>query len=76
MIKALLDRAAGADADAASIRRPRATTRRGWRLLEEAKTLPFGAVWDHYCETREVPVGPAWIDAIKGYETEVLAKRS
>ena len=20
-------------------------------LLEEAKTLPFGAVWDHYCES-------------------------
>ena len=45
-------------------------------LLEELKTLPFGAVWDHYCQSREVPVGPAWIDAVKRYETEVLAKRS
>jgi L-rhamnose isomerase len=45
-------------------------------LLEEQKTLPFGAVWDHYCQTKEVPVGPAWLDAVKQYETEVLAKRS
>ena len=45
-------------------------------LLEELKTLPFGAIWDHYCQTKEVPVGPAWLDAVKRYETEVLAKRS
>src|SRR5208282_2046695 len=45
-------------------------------LLEELKTLPFGAIWDHYCQSREVPVGPAWIDAVKRYEAEVLAKRS
>jgi len=26
-------------------------------LLEELKTLPFGAVWDYYCHSRNVPVG-------------------
>ena len=42
-------------------------------LLEELKTLPFGAVWDHYCQTKEVPVGPAWLDDVKRYETDVLS---
>jgi L-rhamnose isomerase len=44
-------------------------------LLEELKTLPFGAVWDHYCELQGVPVGPAWLEEIKRYEREVLADR-
>jgi len=44
-------------------------------LIEEAKTLPFGAVWDYYCLTSDVPVGPAWLDEVRGYETEVLSKR-
>ncbi len=44
-------------------------------LLEELKTMPFGAVWDHYCEMRGVPVGPAWIDEVKAYEREVLRLR-
>ena len=44
-------------------------------LLEEAKTLPFGAVWDYYCLTRDVPVGPAWLDDIRKYEKDVLAQR-
>ena len=26
-------------------------------LLEEFKTLPFGAVWDYYCERQSVPAG-------------------
>ena len=26
-------------------------------LLEEQKTMPFGAVWDYYCETKGVPGG-------------------
>lgn len=45
-------------------------------LLEELKTLPFGAVWDHYCQTKGVLVGPTWLDDVKRYETEVLAKRA
>ncbi|MDB5296881.1 MAG: L-rhamnose isomerase [Phycisphaerales bacterium] len=44
-------------------------------LLEEQKTLPLGAVWDHYCESAGVPAGAAWLDEVKAYEWDVLAKR-
>jgi L-rhamnose isomerase len=44
-------------------------------MLEEGKTLPFGDVWDHYCERTGVPVGGAWLDRIRTYEREVLAAR-
>jgi len=45
-------------------------------LQEEARTLPFGAVWDYYCEKRQVPVGEAWLTDIKKHERDVLSKRS
>jgi len=45
-------------------------------LQEEAKTLPFGAVWDHYCEQQGVPVGDAWLAEVKSYEKNVLSKRN
>ena len=45
-------------------------------LLEEQKTRPLGAVWDHYCERSETPVGPAWVAAVKQYESQVLSKRT
>lgn len=44
-------------------------------MLEECKTLPFGAVWDYYCLKADVPVGSAWIDEVKQYENDVLSKR-
>jgi L-rhamnose isomerase len=44
-------------------------------LLEENKTLPFGAVWDYYCQTKDVPVGAAWLAEIKKYEKDVLSVR-
>jgi L-rhamnose isomerase len=44
-------------------------------LLEELKTLPFGAVWDYYCLRQDVPVGPAWLDGVRAYERGVLAPR-
>jgi L-rhamnose isomerase len=44
-------------------------------LQEEAKALPFGAVWDFYCESKNVPVGDAWLADIKSYEKQVLSKR-
>ena len=44
-------------------------------LLEEAKSLPFGAVWDEYCKRQNVPVGTAWLAEVKSYEREVLSKR-
>jgi L-rhamnose isomerase len=45
-------------------------------LLEELKTQPFGAVWDHYCEMSSVPAGGAWLKEIKTYEHEVLSSRA
>jgi L-rhamnose isomerase len=44
-------------------------------LMEEAKTLPFGAVWDYYCESKGVPVGGAWLSEVKKYEGSVLSRR-
>jgi L-rhamnose isomerase len=45
-------------------------------LQEEAKTLPFGAVWDHYCLTQGVPVGEAWLDDVRNYEKNVTGRRT
>lgn len=44
-------------------------------LQEEAKSMPFGAIWDYYCEKQGVPVGTAWLDEVKQYEKDVLSKR-
>lgn len=44
-------------------------------LLEELKGLPFGAVWDHYCQQQNVPVGYAFMAEIRAYEETVLANR-
>ena len=44
--------------------------------LKEAKTLPIGAVWDYYCESKGVPVGDAWLSEMRRYEQTVLPKRS
>lgn len=43
--------------------------------LEEIKTLPFGAVWDAYCESQNVSVGDSWIAEMKKYEKDVLLAR-
>lgn len=44
-------------------------------LSEELKSLPWGAVWDAYCERKSVPVGAAWFDEVKRYEKDVLSRR-
>ena len=44
-------------------------------LNEEAKTLPFGDVWAHYCETQGVPSDISWFEEIKEYEKNVLSLR-
>jgi L-rhamnose isomerase len=45
-------------------------------LMEDAKLLPAGAVWDYYCARQDVPVGEAWLAEVKNYERTVLAKRN
>lgn len=44
-------------------------------LMEELKTMPFGAVWDYYCEREDVPVRGEWLTEIRNYERKVLQKR-
>ena len=44
-------------------------------LLEEAKALPWNAVWDMYCLRNNVPVGEAFIADVQKYEKEVTSKR-
>jgi L-rhamnose isomerase len=45
-------------------------------LMEEAKTLPYSAVWDEYCRRQNAPVGRTWLDEVRAYERTVLSKRS
>ncbi|MFH1179712.1 MAG: L-rhamnose isomerase [Candidatus Bathyarchaeota archaeon] len=44
-------------------------------LLEEQKTMPIGAVWDHYCTQNNAPTGTQLIKEIQQYEKQVLSKR-
>lgn len=44
-------------------------------LMEERKTLPFGAIWDYYCMKQDAGVGTDWLAKVKQYETDVLSKR-
>ena len=44
-------------------------------LMEEAKGLPWGAVWDAYCEQQNVPAGEAWLASVRKYESSVLSAR-
>lgn len=44
-------------------------------LMEEARTLPLGAVWDWYCERQNVPPGEAWLAEVRRYERRVLSQR-
>lgn len=44
-------------------------------LLEECKSLPFGAVWDMFCLKNNVPVGEEYIAEIQKYEREVTSLR-
>jgi len=43
--------------------------------MEEAKTLPFGEVWRHYCQTQGAPEDESWYARVAEYEREVLSKR-
>ena len=45
-------------------------------LLEEAKSLPFGAVYDYFNLKNNVPVGEEYISNIEQYEKDVTSKRN
>jgi L-rhamnose isomerase len=44
-------------------------------LMEEAKLLPAGVVWEYYCERQGVPGDLAWLAEVKRHEREVLSRR-
>lgn len=44
-------------------------------LMEDLKSMPWGAVWDAYCESQNVPAGTLWLNEVKQYESAVLSKR-
>ena len=44
-------------------------------VQEELKTMPFGDVWNEYCERCGVPADGKWFDEIERYENEVLKTR-
>ena len=44
-------------------------------LLEEAKSLPFGAVYDFFNLKNGVPVGQDFIASVEKYEADVTSKR-
>ena len=44
-------------------------------LQEEIKTLPFGPVWDAYCEYCHTPKAD-WLKQVQEYERNVLSKRN
>ena len=45
-------------------------------LMEQARTLPFGAVWERYCEETSVVPDSGLVDAVLEYERSVLSERS
>jgi L-rhamnose isomerase len=44
-------------------------------LLEEAKSLPWGAVWDEFCRRHNVPAGAAWLPEAEFYMQTTLRAR-
>ena len=44
-------------------------------LMEEMKSLPFGAVYDYFNLKNDVPVGEEFIGKVQEYEREVTGKR-
>lgn len=43
--------------------------------LEELKAMPYGAVWDYFCQSQDVPVGADWLEVVRTHERDVLTLR-
>ena len=43
---------------------------------EEVKTLPFGDIWNYYCECCGAPVDGEWFAQVQAYEKDILSKRA
>ena len=44
-------------------------------LQEQSKSMPWGAVWEHYCESKGAPGDRDWLKAVHTHELKVLASR-
>ncbi|ACT11475.1 MULTISPECIES: L-rhamnose isomerase [Pectobacterium] len=44
-------------------------------LLEEQKSLPWQAVWEHYCQCHDVIPGSEWLQQVRQYEETILTQR-
>ena len=44
-------------------------------LLEEAKLMPLGAVWEEWCARAGVPGGAEWRREVARYEADVISRR-
>ena len=44
-------------------------------LMEQAKAMPWGAVWDMLCIRAGTPPAETWLNDVANYETKVLSKR-
>ena len=44
-------------------------------MQEELKTLPFGEIWQQYCDECGVPGDGQWLQQVKAYEENELSKR-
>ncbi|MEP3481792.1 MAG: L-rhamnose isomerase [Fuerstiella sp.] len=45
-------------------------------LLEEQKLMPLGAIWNQYCKESSVPADAKWLNNVREYEANVMAKRT
>lgn len=45
-------------------------------LMEDAKSLPMGAVWAEWCRRCDCPGDGVWLAEVKAYEASVLSTRS
>jgi len=44
-------------------------------MQEDIKTLPFGDIWNYFCDINDVPFDFDWYKEVEKYENEVLLKR-
>ena len=45
-------------------------------LMEQAKAMPWGAIWNELCVRAGTPPAETWLANVANYETKVLSKRT
>ena len=44
-------------------------------MMDEMKTMPFGAIWDRLCDDDGIPRDGEWMNEVRAYERKVLSRR-